>query len=376
MEIYKETMRNIKLIIYTICMFQLVYNTTGEVDKQCLDDCACCREGKCKQGQWYPNECTLGCIDGHRGARCSELCTHNCTQCPDHVDSCTACYDGYYPGSAADCTSKCLPGCKTCKSGTTCTSCKEGYYNAVGQNDCRNHYCPENCNCDNGQCASCKDGYYNNSNLCNSLCPGKCVTCFSNTVCKSCKDGYYIGYPNDNTNLSLLNDCTYKCRDNCIQCLSFDSCLACKTGFYGSNCRNRCSAGCMSNTCDILTGNCDCFPNFAGELCDKCTTGKYGSMCDQQCPAWCKGSVCEKNSGDCTDGCTTAMFVGDKCDDCSTGWYGVYCNISCSAGCKNQQCEKSNGKCSFGCLDNFEGQKCNQCFSGKCNLIVFSAFKG
>ncbi|XP_060580548.1 multiple epidermal growth factor-like domains protein 10 [Ruditapes philippinarum] len=328
-----------------------------EVDEQCKVDCACCIERKCGGGKWFPNQCTLGCIDGYRGARCYIRCTHNCTKCPDREDTCTACYDGYYPGSARDCTSKCLPGCKTCTTGTTCTSCKEGYYNADGQSDCN---CPVYCNCNNGQCVSCKDRYYDTSNLCYSLCPGNCVTCSSNNDCGSCKDGYYKGYQNDNINFPLLNDCTYKCRDNCLRCSSYDRCSLCKTGFYGPNCEKNCSTGCLSNSCDMQTGNCTCFPTFAGVRCDNCKTGKYGNMCNQECSAGCKGGVCEKESGDCTYGCTVVTIVGVKCENCSTGWYGQYCNISCSLGCKMEQCERSNGECSYGCLDNFEGRQCNQ----------------
>ncbi|XP_060578559.1 multiple epidermal growth factor-like domains protein 11 [Ruditapes philippinarum] len=374
MKIYKGNMRYINLIIYTICMFQLVHNTTGEVDEQCKVDCACCKDRKCGPDKSAPTECTLGCIDGHRGARCYEKCTHNCTKCPDRADTCTACYDGYFPGSPGDCTSKCLPGCKTCTSGTMCTSCQEGYYKADGQKDCRN--CPENCNCDNVQCASCKDGYYDTGNLCNSLCPGNCVMCSSNRECGSCKDGYYNGHQNDNINFPLLNDCTYKCRDNCGRCLSYDKCSLCKTGHYEPNCEKNCSIGCKSNTCDIQTGNCACFPYFAGVRCDKCIIGKYGKMCDQQCPAGCKSNMCERNSGNCTDGCTVDTIIGDKCDVCSTGWYGQYCNISCSFGCKSQQCEKSNGECSNGCIDNFVGEQCNQCMHSKYNFIVLSASEG
>ncbi|XP_060580607.1 variant-specific surface protein VSP4A1-like [Ruditapes philippinarum] len=173
-------MRNIDLIASTLCMFQLVNNTTGGIDEQCLVDCACCIDRVCGPGHYFSNECYIGCIEGHRGARCSQLCSHNCTKCTSRADSCTACYDGYYPGSARDCTSKCLPGCKTCTSETTCTSCKEGYYNAAGQSYCN---CAEHCYCENNQCISCKEGYYDTSNLCNSICPGNCVMCSPNTNC-------------------------------------------------------------------------------------------------------------------------------------------------------------------------------------------------
>ncbi|XP_060580565.1 protein draper-like isoform X2 [Ruditapes philippinarum] len=347
-------------IMYTICMFQLVYNTSGEIDEKCKVGCACCKERQCRRGKFYQDECTLGCIDGYDGLRCYRKCSNNCIKCPHYSDTCTACYDGYYPGSARDCTSNCLPGCKTCKTGTTCTSCKEGFYNADGQNDCRNRYCSENCNCESNQCVSCKGGYYNTSNLCNSLCPSNCIMCLSNTDCGYCKDGYYIGYQDDNTYKTFLNDCTHKCRDNCIRCSSYDSCSVCKTGHYGPKCGVSCSIGCMSNTCDMKTRNCDCFPNFAGVRCDKCKTGRYGNICNQQCSAGCKGGVCERESGNCTYGCTVDTISGVKCDVCSTGWYGQNCDIYCSVGCKNKQCEKSNGECSYGCLDNFEGRQCNQ----------------
>ncbi|XP_060556646.1 multiple epidermal growth factor-like domains protein 10 [Ruditapes philippinarum] len=358
---------SLNLILLVWCIWLNVSNNQveGVIDENCQVGCACCIDRKCGPGEWFPNECTLGCIDGHRSARCYELCTYNCTQCPNYRDECTACYGGYYPGVARDCTSQCLPGCKTCTSGITCTSCKEGYNNDNGRNDCSNRYCPENCNCDNGQCTSCKDGYYDTSNKCNSLCPDNCVTCTSITYCGSCKDGYYKGNQYDNNNPPLRNDCTYKCRDNCLQCSSYNSCLLCKTGLYGSTCDNSCSVGCISNTCDILTGYCHCSLNFVGKRCDKCTTGRFGNLCDQQCPPGCKSNVCDKNSGDCTDGCTIDTIVGDKCSVCSTGWYGHYCNMSCSVGCKNQQCEKNDGDCSYGCLNNFVGGQCNECIPGK-----------
>ncbi|XP_060597743.1 multiple epidermal growth factor-like domains protein 10 [Ruditapes philippinarum] len=362
--------RSLSLILFMCCLWLNVCNNQveGEIDEKCKVNCACCVDQKCggEQWEWFPDECSsLGCIDGHRGARCYEQCTNNCTQCINDKNECTECYDGYYPGPAYDCKSKCLPGCKACKSGITCTSCKEGYNNDNGRNDCSNRYCPENCNCDDGKCVSCKGGYYDTSNICSSLCPDNCVTCLSKTDCGSCKDGYYKGYQDDNINLPLLNDCTYKCRNNCTRCSSYNRCSLCKSGLYGSTCDNSCSPGCMSSTCDIVTGYCICSSNFTGERCDECITGKYENMCDQECPAGCKGNVCKKDSGNCTDGCTINTIVGGKCDVCLTGWYGQNCDISCSVGCKNQRCVKSNGECSNGCLDNFVGVQCNHCISGK-----------
>ncbi|XP_060577271.1 multiple epidermal growth factor-like domains protein 10 [Ruditapes philippinarum] len=307
-----------KLIMHATVTWLIVCKTAKGSGIDCTVDCACCIDRKCGAGHFFQNECKLGCIDGYSGARCYEKCIHNCTKCDNFEDTenCTACYDGYYLGPARDCTSQCLPGCKTCTSGTTCTSCKEGYYNDNGHKDCRYRYCSESCNCENNQCVSCKDGYYDTSINCYSLCPGNCVNCSAYTDCGSCKDGYFKGYKNNNISFPLLNDCTYKCQDNCIRCSSYDSCSVCKSGLYGSYCKKNCSAGCI-NTCHILTGNCDCFPNFAGERCDRCKAGKYGNMCNQQCSAGCKADVCDKDSGDCTDGCVIDIITGDKCDVCS-----------------------------------------------------------
>ncbi|XP_060556649.1 major surface trophozoite antigen 11-like [Ruditapes philippinarum] len=141
---------NLTLFVWCIWLNVSKNQVEGEINEQCLEDCGCCIDRKCGPGHNFPDECTFGCINGHRGARCYELCTYNCTECPYRADECSSCYDGYYPGPARDCTSECLPGCKTCTSGTTCTSCKDGYDNAVGQNDCSNQ-------CNNSQCESCKD---------------------------------------------------------------------------------------------------------------------------------------------------------------------------------------------------------------------------
>ena len=120
-----------------------IFFTGSFVD--CSVDCACCIDGKCGQGKWFPDECTFGCIDGYRGARCYEKCSFECTKCEmSNSKNCSACRDGYYPGPLFDCTSECLPNCKTCTSDSSCTSCKDEYYNDNGFNDCRYDKCPEN----------------------------------------------------------------------------------------------------------------------------------------------------------------------------------------------------------------------------------------
>ena len=195
------------------------------------------------------------------------------------------------------------------------------FFNSKTSIDCRYRKCSGHCQCKRKVCVSCKHGFYDINNACNSVCPDNCATCSSSTNCSSCKDGYYNGYQSDDSSLPLLNDCTYKCRDTCVQCSRYGLCSVCKTGYYGSICEKNCSTGCLSNSCDIQTGNCECAPNFYGDTCDTCINGKYGAMCDKKCSSGCKGNACKKDSGDCIDGCIVNTITGAKCDVCSTGWY-------------------------------------------------------
>ena len=35
-------------------------------------------------------------------------------------------------------------------------------------------------------------------------------------------------------------------------------------------------AGALSDTCDQITGQCQCQPGFSGRVCDQCDAGYYG----------------------------------------------------------------------------------------------------
>ena len=43
--------------------------------------------------------------------------------------------------------------------------------------------------------------------------------------------------------------------------------------FLGCSCNEE---GAVGNTCDDLSGKCNCRPNIAGNRCDKCAPGFYG----------------------------------------------------------------------------------------------------
>ena len=214
----------------------------------------CCVNQVCSIGPYFPNECTFGCIDGHRGAKCYELCTNSCKKCSYDNDECEICSDGFYPGVNKDCTSKCPSTCKTCTSYYRCDTCKEGFFNKGGFYDCRYRVCPENCQCINGECVACKEGFYDTNTNCTSECPN-------------------------------------------------DDCSQCRPGMFGKQCEHLCSTGCRDNACEIKTGKCDCSDYFSGDMCTECVRGKHGVSCDKTCPDDCNNTVCGKTLGDCTEGC-------------------------------------------------------------------------
>ncbi|XP_053379932.1 multiple epidermal growth factor-like domains protein 10 [Mercenaria mercenaria] len=336
----------------------------GVID--CTVGCACCKNQRCGPIGYFPEgNCYDGCIDGYRSARCYQKCTYNCTKCAADINTCTECFNGYFPGPSSDCTAKCLPGCETCTSNTACTKCKDEYYNANGFTDCRYRYCPKNCVCQQSLCISCKTGYYDISASCSGICRGNCVTCSSRDTCDVCKDGYFNGHQFDIINRPLLTNCTLECRDNCERCSSYNTCLQCKTGRYGPTCQEECSIGCEKNECLIDTGNCNCSPNFSGDKCDQCQIGKHGNLCEKQCSLGCKANVCHKESGECLDGCIVDTIIGKTCNECSTGMYGAFCNKTCPSGCKDGKCERDTGECSLGCIHNFNGIRCEHCIDGK-----------
>ena len=43
---------------------------------------------------------------------------------------------------------------------------------------------------------------------------------------------------------------------------------ACSRGYYGTNCTNKCGAGCQNGTCDSHTGHCTCKnSNWQSQMC-------------------------------------------------------------------------------------------------------------
>ncbi|XP_045163158.2 protein draper-like [Mercenaria mercenaria] len=348
---YALKMNWILKTILTVWIYQrifleefMVYGDGIEI-AECKINCACCKDQDCGPGNILSEgTCYKGCIDGYYGVRCYQKCTYNCTKC-DPVDTCTSCYDGYYPGANKDCTEKCPTGCKSCRSSKHCTECKEDFYNANGSTDCQFRSCPLHCQCEQGKCVSCEPGYYDASSECTKKCPSNCVTCSSRDTCEVCKDGNYNGHEFDNNNNVLLNNCTHGCRTNCTSCSSFDECLQCESGKYGIICKNECSAGCKSRVCLKENGKCE-----------DCLKGKYGETCSHPCPYNCNDNKCDKESGYCL--ACSGNYDGNECNHCKAGFFGQSCNENCSSQCLNSTCDRATGQCDLGCKSNYSGDRC------------------
>lgn len=124
-------------------------------DPTCFDNCECCLNRACHSQYGSINVCSDGCIDGHRGARCYELCPYeNCKSCGHGTKSrvCDACYDGFYLGPDKDCKNECPASCESCRSSTNCTGCKEGYFDTNDTSTCYYFKCPINCICNETNC--------------------------------------------------------------------------------------------------------------------------------------------------------------------------------------------------------------------------------
>jgi hypothetical protein len=92
-----------------------------------------------------------------------------------------------------------------------------------------------------------------------------------------------------------------------------------------------------------MTGSCKCLAGYWGLQCEKqCDPGRFGPNCQQEC-ACDNAQTCDPISGACN--CYNG-FHGDKCDlrACADGKYGKYCNESCK--CSNMSvCHPVDGAC-------------------------------
>ncbi|XP_072039253.1 laminin subunit alpha-1-like [Amphiura filiformis] len=162
------------------------------------------------------------------------------------------------------------------------------------------------CNCKPGvggrQCAQCLPQYYNfRSTGCT---PCECFT--SNKVC-------------DRTTGQCVCP-TLTAGRRCDRCVTFawglngdDGCQRCDCDLQGS----------ISQQCDLVSGECDCYPGVGTPTCSECEDG-FKILTNSGCqPCGCSpdgslGSVCNKTDGQCSCKENTG---GLTCHDCAAGTF-------------------------------------------------------
>ncbi|KAM5148303.1 laminin subunit gamma-1 [Mantella aurantiaca] len=270
---------------------------------------------------------------------------------------CEKCIEGFYGdstvGSSSDCQPCPCPGgsscavvprtkevvCTNCPLGTTgkrCELCDDGYFgDPLGENgaprSCR--ACECNTNIDPNAVGNC------------DRLTGECLKCIYNTAgfyCDRCRDGFY-GNPLGPTPDQKCKACscnafgTAKSQNTCNQvtgqceCLPYvmeRDCSACEPGYYNLQSGRGCekcdchSLGSTNGQCDIRTGQCECQPGISGQRCQQCEPNHFGFG-----PEGCKPCDCDpegslslqcKEDGrcECKDG-----FVGLRCDQCEENYF-------------------------------------------------------
>lgn len=337
-------------------------------------DCQCCEDLKCNKG----GRCLRGCQKGYWGTKCYNKCPTPCTSCGRNKErvngtlkhECYECSAGLFPGYNYDCSNQCPTNCISCLTPDYCTKCVPKFYNSLPITNC-SLMCPENClECSSSQnCTSCVTGYFDLESLCSRKCPTNCQSCAEPNMCDSCQPGFYNGRLKDDNIMPPFLDCRYTCRATCSECTSYNNCHQCKNGWYGSQCQFNCNSGCMNNTCDVISGKCNCRTGFVGDQCENCETGKFGTDCNDSCPDNCHGNKCERKTGSCFR-CISSDFNGAKCSQCAHDKHGENCLENCPSTCIQKSgirtCDVTFGHCVLGCIDGYHGSSCNNTCSEFC----------
>ncbi|XP_056601522.1 multiple epidermal growth factor-like domains protein 9 [Triplophysa dalaica] len=130
----------------------------------------------------------------------------------------------------------------------------------------------------------------------------------------------------------------------------------------GHQCNCSAEGSVNPDTCDLVTGQCECLPEYTGHQCDRCkdeyfpngTSGCQACGCDFGAV----NKLCN-SSGVCT--CKAGVH-GDKCDNCGPGFTQFN-----STGCQPCQCSNHSNSCNpltglcVNCQGNTEGSGCEYC---------------
>nr|XP_022300739.1 cell death abnormality protein 1-like [Crassostrea virginica] len=141
--------------------------------------------------------------------------------------------------------------------------------------------------------------------------------------------------------------------------------IGCQRGSYGENCVSSCPDNCLSNLCELVTGNCfQCDAGYKGPRCDmECNGSVYGHDCGNTCGSCINDTQCHHINGSCLQGCGPG-YKGDKCtEECPLGTYGNDCKYNCGIACSvSNHCNKTTGECIGGCKPGWKIFFCNQTY--------------
>ncbi|MFH1529682.1 MAG: hypothetical protein ABIK09_02985 [Pseudomonadota bacterium] len=344
-----------------------------------------------------PADCGSCCGNGICQAALGEDSCSCPTDCPDDLDSCSACQCGGNGGScwcddlchvtnsccadACDTCGACPPECGdgACEEGETCTSCPGDCGSCCGNGACEAKYqenscsCPADCPDNPNSCSACQCGDTGGSCDCSpdcvqlgTCCANACGLCGAcPAVCGngSCEYGETCsGCPIDCGPCCGNGLCEVQHQEDSCSCLADcpddpETCSACECGGTGGNCA--CDAAC------IATGTCcanDC--QLCGNCAPACGDGQCNGdetcqACPQDCGDCCGNGLCEPGYGE--DSCSCPVECPDdplSCSPCNCGGSGGSC--SCAPSCV------ATGNC---CADSCDacGVCVPECGDGQCN---------
>ena len=291
-----------------------------------------------------------------------------CDQCEDtyyglsrdNPEGCSRC-DCYVIGTvggAESCdinTGQC--NCKLNTIGRTCDQCKDQFYNLSVDNG---DYGCVDCNCD-------LRGSYSSS--CHNV-TGQCE-CRLHVVgrqCSTCESGWYADDEQD----FLSSGCTHQCGcnatgtdkdypDQCAdiggQCACRDhvrhrTCDQCNDNMYGfsesneevcldCDCDVRGTEPSGLNTCDVISGQCECKEYVDTRTCSQCSTGYYNLSSEHTdgclgCECYMynvnESRICDAENGDCV--CVSNGGDPDKTVQCVSIKHGDQITLLSTKGCK------------------------------------------
>ncbi|XP_052264801.1 multiple epidermal growth factor-like domains protein 10 isoform X1 [Dreissena polymorpha] len=350
----------------------------------CVNPCVCENNSTCNN---VNGKCT--CLPGYYGEYCHKKCDITSIGVSGCEQSCACQHGGICAAGSGKCICTagymgeyCAEPCDQYHYGTNCTAmcdCNNGLCNAVdGTCKCQLGFTGTRCE------VQCPPGRYGEG--CLQTCPcqnGGVCNFLNNTITCSCSNTGYHGYHcterdcpdrqryNSKTRACENCNCPWNVTQSCdvltgsCQCKAGyrgDACqLPCAEPFYGVKCEQLC--GCAERgKCHHVTGHCyECYAGYTGVNCtDTCPEGTWGSTCANSCGCL-HGATCHATSGFCN---CSAGWTGTFCaDPCPVDRYGRGCTQTCTCNLARSTCSPYDGACH--CKPGYHGDDCaTPCIQG------------